>query len=33
VEIGQDILRATIFAYYGQKPRELLEFLAGVRQE
>jgi len=31
VEIGSDILRATIVAYYGQKPPQLLDFLGRVQ--
>jgi hypothetical protein len=31
VEIGSDILRATIVAYYGQKPPQLLDFLVRVQ--
>jgi hypothetical protein len=31
VEIGSDILRATVVAYYGRKPPELLDFLVRVQ--
>jgi len=31
VEIGSDILRATIVAYYGRKPPQFLDFLVRVQ--